>query len=375
MLCLDLVCETNPQWSRTQAFYGKPWVWCNIQNFGNTLFLGGNLSGINKGIMAVKQSPDRGRISGLGFVNEGLGYNPVIQDLMFEMAWRDGAVDLDAWVRRYAGYRYGRSNPHAQQAWDILQNTVYRAPNRYRSAYTLLPSMKPARRAAYDNRKLAAVWENLLKAADSLGALDTYRFDLVNVARQGLSNHAAVLQRRVVKAYNAKNVTDFRSASNAYLQLMLDLDELLATREEFLLGRTLEDAKRWGTTPEEKSILEWNARRVLTLWGATPRIDDYARKEWSGMISGYYYVRWKKYLDEIGKALETGKPFDNGAFRRELRTWMVAWSDAKDTYLSEPKGDSLAIAKALWEKYGDTLRPSPPVGADVSSLTTQGSRP
>lgn len=45
---------------------------------------------------------------------------------------------------------------------------------------------------------------------------------------------------------------------------------------------------RWGTDETEAAKLQWNARRVLTLWGTGKEIRDYARKEWSGMISGYY---------------------------------------------------------------------------------------
>ena len=141
------------------------------------------------------------------------------------------------------------------------------------------------------------------------------------------------------------------------------MDELLATRAEFLLGSNLEDAKRWGKTDEEKAILEWNARRVITLWGTT-RINDYARKEWSGMISGYYHARWKWCLDEISKAFKAGTPYDGAKFQRDLRAWMYKWSDAKETYPSEPKGDSVAVAKRLWDKYGDSFKP------DSLSLTT-----
>ena len=50
-----------------------------------------------------------------------------------------------------------------------------------------------------------------------------------------------------------------------------DLDELLATNDEFLLGKWLEDAKRWGATDSERAKLEWNARRILTLWGQVRR--------------------------------------------------------------------------------------------------------
>ena len=31
MILLDLFCEASPAWNKTEAFYGKPWVWCIIQ--------------------------------------------------------------------------------------------------------------------------------------------------------------------------------------------------------------------------------------------------------------------------------------------------------------------------------------------------------
>ncbi len=37
MIVLDLFCESTPMWSQTNAFCGKPWVWCNVQNFGCTV--------------------------------------------------------------------------------------------------------------------------------------------------------------------------------------------------------------------------------------------------------------------------------------------------------------------------------------------------
>ncbi len=364
MLCLDLACEDRPQWSRTQAFCGKPWLWCNVQNYGRNVHLGGALEKNNAGLMSAKRNPDSGKLMGVGFVNEGLGYNPVAYDLMFEMAWRNEGVDLAEWIKGYAGYRYGQSNPDAQRAWAALKDTVYAAPFRTRSIIDHSPTLGPARGAPYDTIRLASAWHHLLSASGSLGKVDTYRFDLVNVARQVLSNHATTLQHKVCEAYKKKDAEAFQGASDAFLQLMLDMDELLATREEFLLGSNLEDAKRWGTTPEEKAVFEWNARRVLTLWGKTTRIDDYARKEWSGMISGYYHARWKRCLDEVSKALKAGKPFDSSTFNRELRKWMVDWSDAKEIYPAEPRGDSVAIAKKLWAKYGDVFKP------DSLSLTT-----
>lgn len=34
MLLLDLFADYNPVWKRARAFFGKNWIWCMLQNFG-----------------------------------------------------------------------------------------------------------------------------------------------------------------------------------------------------------------------------------------------------------------------------------------------------------------------------------------------------
>jgi hypothetical protein len=156
----------------------------------------------------------------------------------------------------------------------------------------------------------------------------------------------------------------FQESSERFLNLLADVDNLLATRGEFLLGRWLEDAKQWGDTDNARSKFEWNARRVLTLWGEGPAIDDYARKQWAGMIRGYYMRRWRRFFEELAASLKSGQPFDEKAFHQELRQWMNEWSSQQETFASEPHGDSVAVAAQLWEKYGDCFK------LDSPSLTT-----
>ncbi len=145
---------------------------------------------------------------------------------------------------------------------------------------------------------------------------------------------------------------------------MRDLDQLLATRAEFLLGNWLEDAKRWGTTESEQAQFQWNARRVLTLWGTGKSIRDYARKEWSGMINGFYLKRWEWLLREEAEALTSGKSMNTASFQQELLNWEDHWAKQQETYATDPSGDSVEVARRLWEKYGDAFRP------DAASLTT-----
>ncbi len=292
---------------------------------------------------------------GLGFVNEGLGYNPVVYDLMFEMAWRDQPVEVGKWLDDYVLSRYGRANADARRAWQILWETVYDGPHYTGSIIDQVPHVRAAAKLPYDNAKLAKAWEALLAAANELGEVDTFRFDLVNVARQVLSNHAAVSHGAIVQAFQAKDDSAFASASEQFLQLIRDLDGLLATREEFLLGCWLEDAKRWGTTDAEHAHFEWNARRVLTMWGQGASLDDYAHKEWSGLLAGYYLPRWESFLHELGASLRTGKPFEEKDFQTRQRRWMADWSDRREVCSTQPQGDSIEVTKTLWAKYKTQL--------------------
>ena len=365
MLCLDLACENRPQWSRTEAFCGKPWLWCNIQNYGCTVFLGGALTGINTNLPAARSDPRSGQLIGLGFVNEGLDYNSVIFDLMYEMAWRDGPVDLDNWIADYATARGGRSNADAQAAWKLLLNTVYNAPQRTRSTIDHVPTLAGGRGGVpYSNLRLANAWRSLLAASDELGGSDAYRFDLVNLGRQVLTNHASQLHGEIIRAHQAGDADAFDATTQRFLNLIRDLDELLGTRREFLLGKWIADARRWGKTDAEKAQMEWNARRVISLWSGTTSINDYARKEWAGMLSSFYLKRWEWFLEEQGKALRNNEPFDEEAFSRKLREWMLAWSEEGPALPSEPSGDSVAISKRLADRYSEVFHP------DALSLTT-----
>jgi alpha-N-acetylglucosaminidase len=43
MIILDLATEIEPVWKRTDAFYGKPWIWNMLNNFGGNTNLFGRL--------------------------------------------------------------------------------------------------------------------------------------------------------------------------------------------------------------------------------------------------------------------------------------------------------------------------------------------
>ena len=63
----------------------------------------------------------------------------------------------------------------------------------------------------------------------------------------------------------------------------------------FLLGPRLAEARAAGHTGAEADLYEWNLRTQLSVWGSSPKggseVEDYANREWAGLISSYYKPR------------------------------------------------------------------------------------
>jgi alpha-N-acetylglucosaminidase len=354
MLVLDLFCDDTPLWQRREGFWGKPWVWNFIYNFGNNTILGssGPLSRFND-LAAARKDPQGQNLRGVGMMMEGYSHNPLIFDIMFELAWRDD-IELKSWVKEFSRFRYGKDDTNAQAAWETLRTGLYGkgvGGNGGRTVATAFPSAAATDCTRYSAPALAKAWEQLLQAAPKLADTETYRHDLVNVARQALSGHAGELFAKVTAASQAKDAAAYRQASGEFLQLLRDLDELLATSDQFLLGAWLEDAKRWGATDAERAKLEWNARRILTLWGSGTDLRDYAWKEWSGLMAGFYSKRWEIFFKRQQEALDAGKPFDQAACQAEIHRFENDWCNARETYPTKPVGDAVIIAQRLCQKY------------------------
>ncbi len=60
-------------------------------------------------------------VAGLGLSPEGIQTNPVMYDLVADLAWTTNPVDLDSWVSGYAHRRYGVQLNDVEKAWNILQ--------------------------------------------------------------------------------------------------------------------------------------------------------------------------------------------------------------------------------------------------------------
>ena len=380
LLALDL---TGQKWRETKAFWGRPWVAGILHNYGGRHCLGGNLPQLATNAPALLANPAQGgQLVGIGLFPEGIEQNPLLYDLAAGLAWHRTAPDLPAWVRTYVHARYGADVPAAQDAWQRLLASVYsqkgpepamESPLLARPALTV-KTVSPwaSFERDYDVTQVWTAWDELLAAADRLGGVDPFRYDLVDVARQSLADLSLPLQREVTKAWIAGDQVRYAAAKARFLELGADLDALLATRREFLLGPWLADARRWGTTPAEADLYERNARQLITVWGpnrAKAFLFDYAWREWSGLLRGFYLERWKRfftyldtqppgYRDDQLPRIMNRPANDANDFYRDLALWEYAWGESHERYPVEAQGDTVALARALFAKWSPIMRES-----------------
>lgn len=364
LIVLDLNSELYPVWSRTEAFYGEKWIWCMLHNFGGRLSMFGDMSRIANDPAAALNNQNRGKMSGIGLTMEGIEQNPAIYSLMLEHVWNDQPIVLDDWLKGYAQRRYGKKNASAEKAWDILKNTVY-SHQPWWGTNTIITG-RPTFDAAtvwtythvpYSTEDLIEGWENLLEASNELKSSDGFQYDLVDVTRQVLANYSNVLQQDFAKSYKAKDMAAFDKKSAQFLELIDDMDQLLGTRKDFLLGKWLNSAKSLGNTPEEKKLFERNARDLITLWlDKDCNIHEYACKEWSGMMKGFYKPRWQQFFKEVREQASAGKEIDQENFENAIKDWEWKWVNANEPYTDQPKGNSIAVAKAMYAKYSERMK-------------------
>jgi alpha-N-acetylglucosaminidase len=388
LLVLDL---TGQKWRETESFWGRPWVAGILHNYGGRHSLGGNLPQLAETAPGVRASPAGKNLVGIGLFPEAIEHNPLLYDLAADLAWHDRAPELAAWTRRSVHARYGADHADAQRAWTRLRTSVYaqqspeppmESPLQARPALTLdRASPWGSFERDYDVNAVWVAWADLLAAADALGTRETFRYDLVDVARQALADLSVPLHRDVVAAWKSGDRARYAAARDRFLALGADLDALLATRREFLLGPWLADARRWGTTEAEADLYERNARQLVTVWGGTPEntmLFEYAARQWSGLIEGFYLARWRKYFawleqqpaafDDATLPRREGRvsPAAN-AFYAELARWEYAWCDGHERYPVEPRGEAIAVARTLFAKW-DPVRTAHFATFDWNSL-------
>ncbi|MEV4558178.1 alpha-N-acetylglucosaminidase TIM-barrel domain-containing protein [Kitasatospora sp. NPDC049285] len=359
LFIVDGLSDRYDNLDRETSWHGAPYAFGTIPNFGGHTTIGANTAVWTARFEQWRSKPGSA-LQGIAYLPEGTGGNPAAFDLFTTLAWRTGPTDQQKWYADYAAYRYGGPDTHAAKAWELLRTGPYSMPSgtwseAQDSLFTARPSLTVATAASwsptamrYDPATVQRALTELLQVAPALQTSDAYRFDLVDVARQALANRSRTLLPQLKAAYDAKNLTAFRAAATEWKNDLARLDTLLATDTRFLLGPWLDAAHRCSTLDAEQAACEFDARSVLTTWGdrsgsESGGLHDYADREWSGLVSDFYTMRWTRYLDSLDAALTTGQlPAAIDWFTVEN-----AWNHQRNTYPTTATGDPVAQAAVV----------------------------
>ena len=354
LLILDL---NGTAYQKNDDFWGYHFITGNLHNFGGRTKLHGDLALLAEN-QYLKLKSKQLSVCGTGLFMEGIYQNPVYYDLAFEMLTSDTATDITAWLNRYAERRYHSDAQTAKEAWQLLLRTAY-APGTNGVESSSVICARPAVRVkksgpnngfvvSYGNKRLVKAYQ-LLRRTHS--TTDGYAYDLTDIMRQILSNYAFDLYTEVSQSFLNREKETFQRLSNQFLTLLEDIDDLLSCRPEFSFENWIADACRFGETDSEKRLYDYNATALVTIWGPdeNPEIFDYSWREWSGLISQYYKIRWAKFftmlsdcLDKDTEYIEEGLPLIYGReawrandFYNELADWEVNWIHSKKHFIKK----------------------------------------
>lgn len=146
------------------------------------------------------------------------------------------------------------------------------------------------------------------------------------------------------------------STGQLLIDLLHDLDTLLATNETYLLSTWIEDARQWAHgNVSYASYLEYNARNQLTLWGPDGENLDYASKQWAGLVEEYYVTRWQTFVSYLAQLKKTGVAYNQTLVSENMltigKTWDSQTFGQRVGEIYGTKGDTYNIVSSVLKRW------------------------
>ncbi|KAJ4291947.1 hypothetical protein N0V90_009845 [Kalmusia sp. IMI 367209] len=318
MIVLDLFSESQPQWQRTNSYYGKPWIWNQLHDYGGNQGLYGQIDNVTINpieALANSSSP------------QGQEGNEIMYALLLDQAWQSSPIDTATYFHDWVRTRYtGRNNTVPTQlytAWELLRTSSYNNTNLTSNAvskaiFELAPNItRMTNRTGhhpttinYAPATVVSAWKHMYEAActdPNLWSNPAYTHDLVDLTRQVYSDAFASTYTSLMHAWNASpsaNATTFESDAATLLSLLATLDPLLAALPQFNLAPWIAAARALAPSTSANAsavadYYEYNARNQITQWGPEGEINDYASKSWGGLVGDYYLRRWLVFVEYL----------------------------------------------------------------------------
>ena len=313
----------------------NPWDGGDVSYNHQTSVLSGDLQMYATSSAEALHSANAGNLIGFGSAPEGLENNEVVYELLADMGWTADSIDLDSWLPVYCKARYGGCPAAMDSAWQRFRETVYSSLYSYPrfTWQTVVPDTRRISKLDVSDSFLQGV-ELFLSCADSLESSPLYVNDAIEYASYYLAAQADDCYKRALKEDSLGNRVAAMQQLDRSVEILLDVDKLLASHPLYRLEEWVDMARDWGKTDLEKDAYEANAKRLITTWGGFQ--EDYAARFWSGLIKDYYIPRMKLYFSEQ---------------RADLDRWEENWIKAPWHNTSTSFEDPLQSAIKLVERY------------------------
>ena len=328
VLILDLMglnsVYNTPYWQQTSYYNGATvleedefnstsWVWCLLENYGGNPGMDGRAEEMVKRIQYAYENAQH--MKGIGFISEATYDNPMMYDLVFDLAWVT-VEELQAttpkefltnWKDTWVTARYGVESENAKEAWDIIIETIYSGSS---SPSQVILSTNPSLNtygSRYSFTKVEKALQLLYEDFDVLSHSECYRYDLTELMRQIVSNYATELCGELQSAHTAGDLDAFRAKKEEFLAAFDLIDEVTGTQQELLIGEWVGSAANWakdtGADDFAYDAMTINAKTIITVWAPTTYLGTYAYRHYNGIIRDIYKPIWEAYLTRLEEAM------------------------------------------------------------------------
>ena len=315
VIILDL---TADKWNTTTyggttldsvEFDGTDWVWCLLKNYGGNPSMDGRLYNLATKIPEAYQNSEH--MKGIGLISEATLDNPVVYQMLFDMAWETETLDINAWLDDYVVRRYGAESASAREAWSILRNYVYNRQGNSTQIMARVPDNIGKAYPSNNELQLEQALRLLLVDYDILSQSEGYLYDLSELMRQMVNNYALYAHNDLIDAFDSGDLEGFLEAKARFLNAFDVLDSVLSTEADLMAGNWIGRAEDWAAKYDDFSMdsLPMNAKVLITTWAGAATaasLPDYAYRHYEGMMIDVYKARWEIFLDKQEAFLRDG---------------------------------------------------------------------
>lgn len=396
LIVLDLFSDGHPGFGET-AYAPQHAVFCAIPNFGGRSGLMGRLQNLTDNYFRFKKH--FANIKGIGIAPEAIEQTPITYDLVFQLPWMNGnQPDLEAWVANYATSRYGQENATAQQAWQLLRQSVLAygtdgVQGPIEDVWAARPNLDASPASTWGatlngtpgniysrskrqmlieaTYKLSGIHDELLLPSQSVSE-SNYCYDLVEFSGGVMADYAYDLLRGIREAKdtagaNFANDATYKNRRDAFLTLIADVDKLKGSNLNFRFGKWTQEARDAAQEVEgaTQATPDWyefnNARTLITTWGDQKQnesLKDYSYRSWQGLLKDYYLPRWQYYFDNDCNSTNYFffewnwcHGMEHHAGQSDKSTKRLSEGQTGYRYNPRPEGNTVILCREMLNKY------------------------